>query len=135
MQDHYWLRDVSQGKPLSLALPQWPEGQLLPGCRRDCSAEAWGEEGRGSGQSMAFSAAPPRLCSLPTAQNDLFKTASDDWVLLNVNVTGYFQVNYDEDNWRMIQHQLQTNLSVGTCRPTPFPGCCPRLQALPASPA
>uniref|UniRef100_A0A8D1C122 Aminopeptidase n=1 Tax=Sus scrofa TaxID=9823 RepID=A0A8D1C122_PIG len=58
MQDHYWLRDVSQ------------------------------------------------------AQNDLFKTASDDWVLLNVNVTGYFQVNYDEDNWRMIQHQLQTNLSV-----------------------
>uniref|UniRef100_A0A8D0TLI6 Aminopeptidase n=1 Tax=Sus scrofa TaxID=9823 RepID=A0A8D0TLI6_PIG len=58
MQDHYWLRDVSQ------------------------------------------------------AQNDLFKTASDDWVLLNINVTGYFQVNYDEDNWRMIQHQLQTNLSV-----------------------
>lgn len=43
-------------------------------------------------------------------QNDLFKTTADDWVLLNLNVTGYYQVNYDEDNWKKIQTQLQTNL-------------------------
>ncbi|XP_059227561.1 aminopeptidase N [Mustela nigripes] len=47
------------------------------------------------------------------AQNDLFKTrGSDEWVLLNLNVTGYYLVNYDVDNWRKIQTQLQTNLSV-----------------------
>ncbi|XP_028017811.2 aminopeptidase N [Balaenoptera acutorostrata] len=40
-------------------------------------------------------------------QNDLFKTQADEWVLLNVNVTGYYQVNYDENNWRKIQNQLQ----------------------------
>lgn len=45
-------------------------------------------------------------------QSELFKTTADEWVLLNLNVTGYFQVNYDENNWRKIQTQLQTNLSV-----------------------
>lgn len=44
--------------------------------------------------------------------HDQFKTTANDWVLLNVNVTGYYQVNYDEDNWRKIQEQLQKNLSV-----------------------
>uniref|UniRef100_A0A9L0JQY8 Aminopeptidase n=1 Tax=Equus asinus TaxID=9793 RepID=A0A9L0JQY8_EQUAS len=40
------------------------------------------------------------------------KTTGDEWVLLNLNVTGYYQVNYDEDNWRKIQTQLQTDLSA-----------------------
>ncbi|XP_066094449.1 aminopeptidase N [Saccopteryx bilineata] len=43
-------------------------------------------------------------------QDNLFKTQSGEWVLLNVNVTGYYLVNYDEDNWRKIQAQLQANL-------------------------
>ncbi|XP_066210647.1 aminopeptidase N [Saccopteryx leptura] len=43
-------------------------------------------------------------------QDNLFKTGSGEWVLLNVNVTGYYLVNYDEDNWRKIQAQLQANL-------------------------
>ncbi|XP_075860867.1 aminopeptidase N [Microcebus murinus] len=47
-----------------------------------------------------------------TAQNALFQTTANDWVLLNINVTGYYQVNYDEDNWKKIQTQLQTNPSV-----------------------
>nr|XP_020036768.1 aminopeptidase N isoform X2 [Castor canadensis] len=47
-----------------------------------------------------------------TAQNDLFKTSGSDWLLLNINVTGYYQVNYDENNWKRIQDQLQTDLSV-----------------------
>lgn len=41
-----------------------------------------------------------------------FKTSPNEWLLLNINVTGYYQVNYDEDNWRKIQNQLQTDLSV-----------------------
>uniref|UniRef100_A0A9L0K6P9 Aminopeptidase n=1 Tax=Equus asinus TaxID=9793 RepID=A0A9L0K6P9_EQUAS len=39
-------------------------------------------------------------------QSELFRTTGDEWVLLNLNVTGYYQVNYDEDNWRKIQTQL-----------------------------
>ncbi|XP_010839339.1 PREDICTED: aminopeptidase N [Bison bison bison] len=39
-------------------------------------------------------------------QSGLFKAAADDWVLLNINVTGYYQVNYDENNWKKIQNQL-----------------------------
>ncbi|XP_006740755.1 aminopeptidase N [Leptonychotes weddellii] len=46
------------------------------------------------------------------AQDNLFKTTATEWVLLNLNVTGYYLVNYDEENWRKIQTQLQTNLSV-----------------------
>ncbi|XP_062947896.1 aminopeptidase N [Cynocephalus volans] len=39
----------------------------------------------------------------------LFRTEANEWVLLNLNVTGYYHVNYDEDNWRKIQTQLQTD--------------------------
>lgn len=46
------------------------------------------------------------------AQNDLFKTGAEEWVLLNVNVTGYYQVNYDENNWRKIQNQLQIRPAI-----------------------
>ncbi|XP_007516437.1 aminopeptidase N [Erinaceus europaeus] len=45
-------------------------------------------------------------------QSSLFQTAADEWVLLNINVTGYFRVNYDQNNWRKIQTQLQSNLKV-----------------------
>lgn len=48
-----------------------------------------------------------------TAQNDNFKTGGEEWVLLNLNVTGYYQVNYDAGNWEKIQKQLQNDLSVG----------------------
>ncbi|XP_074210021.1 aminopeptidase N [Camelus bactrianus] len=46
------------------------------------------------------------------AQDNLFKTGTNEWVLLNVNVTGYYQVNYDDNNWRMIQSQLQIDPSA-----------------------
>ncbi|KAM6202406.1 aminopeptidase N [Rhynchocyon petersi] len=46
------------------------------------------------------------------AQSELFRTAADEWVVLNINVTGYFQVNYDNNNWKKIQNQLQTNLTA-----------------------
>nr|XP_048290846.1 aminopeptidase N [Myodes glareolus] len=47
------------------------------------------------------------------SQNNAFKTSGDnEWVLLNLGVTGYYQVNYDEGNWRKIQNQLQSDLTV-----------------------
>uniref|UniRef100_A0A5F4VRH6 Aminopeptidase n=1 Tax=Callithrix jacchus TaxID=9483 RepID=A0A5F4VRH6_CALJA len=42
----------------------------------------------------------------------LFRTSGDEWVLLNLNVTGYYRVNYDDDNWRKIQTRLQTDRSA-----------------------
>lgn len=45
-------------------------------------------------------------------QSAEFQTSPNEWLLLNINVTGYYQVNYDENNWRKIQNQLQTDLSV-----------------------
>ncbi|XP_055970076.1 aminopeptidase N [Sorex fumeus] len=47
-----------------------------------------------------------------TAQTDLFKMNNDEWLLLNLDVTGYFQVNYDEANWKKLQNQLTSDLSV-----------------------
>nr|XP_019574804.1 PREDICTED: aminopeptidase N [Rhinolophus sinicus]XP_019574806.1 PREDICTED: aminopeptidase N [Rhinolophus sinicus] len=52
------------------------------------------------------------LEGVPQSQSNLFKTAGNDWVLLNLNVTGYYQVNYDEGNWKKIQNQLNTDLSA-----------------------
>lgn len=100
-------------------------------------AEAWTEAGQGSACGLLSS--PTQLWSLSTVQNDLFKTTNNEWLLLNLNVTGYYLVNYDEDNWRRIQTQLQTDLSVGVCPPPPAqapgPRWCPRLPGPPPPPA
>lgn len=102
--------------------------------------EAWREAGQGWACGLLGS--PTQLLSLSTAQNNLFRaTGSDEWVLLNLNVTGYYLVNYDVENWRKIQTQLQTDLSVGVCSPTPSPAQAPgprwrpRLPGLPPLPA
>ncbi|XP_030620520.1 aminopeptidase N-like [Chanos chanos] len=42
-----------------------------------------------------------------TAQNDPMKT--NDWVLANLNVSGYYRVNYDEGNWQRLLTQLSTD--------------------------
>uniref|UniRef100_F6UV20 Aminopeptidase n=1 Tax=Monodelphis domestica TaxID=13616 RepID=F6UV20_MONDO len=41
-----------------------------------------------------------------------FKVTGNDWILLNINVTGYYLVNYDEANWERLRNQLETNSSV-----------------------
>jgi hypothetical protein len=64
---------------------------------------------------MAFWAHSTQTCSLSYSidQSAKFQTSSNEWILLNINVTGYYLVNYDENNWKKLQNQLQTDLSVG----------------------
>ncbi|XP_013014240.1 aminopeptidase N [Cavia porcellus] len=52
------------------------------------------------------------LNGVKKAQDSRFQTSGNQWVLLNINVTGYYLVNYDENNWKKIQAQLESNPSV-----------------------
>uniref|UniRef100_A0A672KUI2 Aminopeptidase n=1 Tax=Sinocyclocheilus grahami TaxID=75366 RepID=A0A672KUI2_SINGR len=40
--------------------------------------------------------------------NDM-KISVDEWVLANINVTGYYRVNYDNDNWQRLLNALQNS--------------------------
>ncbi|KTG44013.1 hypothetical protein cypCar_00025758 [Cyprinus carpio] len=42
-------------------------------------------------------------------QVDQMKISGDEWVLANINVTGYYRVNYDNENWRRLLNVLQTS--------------------------
>lgn len=37
---------------------------------------------------------------------------SSNWLLLNLNVSGYFRVNYNQENWDQLLTQLSTNHQV-----------------------
>ncbi|XP_051978899.1 aminopeptidase N-like isoform X3 [Xyrauchen texanus] len=39
-------------------------------------------------------------------------TTGNEWVLVNLNITGYFRVNYDTDNWEHLLNQLTENHKV-----------------------
>ncbi|XP_022539693.2 alanyl (membrane) aminopeptidase b, tandem duplicate 1 [Astyanax mexicanus] len=41
--------------------------------------------------------------------NDAMRTTGDEWVVLNLNVSGYYRVNYDEANWNRLLTTLQTS--------------------------
>ncbi|NWH84641.1 AMPN Aminopeptidase, partial [Aegithalos caudatus] len=47
-----------------------------------------------------------------TDTNNNFKLNSPSWLLLNINVTGYFRVNYNQENWAQLLSQLATNHKV-----------------------
>ncbi|NWV49442.1 AMPN Aminopeptidase, partial [Daphoenositta chrysoptera] len=47
-----------------------------------------------------------------TDTNDQFKLNSPSWLLLNLNVTGYFRVNYNQENWDQLLNQLGTDHKV-----------------------
>ncbi|XP_053320874.1 aminopeptidase N-like isoform X2 [Spea bombifrons] len=38
-----------------------------------------------------------------------FKTTGSEWLLANINVTGYYRVNYDDGNWDRLIRQLESN--------------------------
>lgn len=39
----------------------------------------------------------------------LLPESSQDWVLINVDQTGFYRVNYDEQNWKLIIEQLKSD--------------------------
>ncbi|RLV92605.1 hypothetical protein DV515_00013726 [Chloebia gouldiae] len=41
-----------------------------------------------------------------------FRLNSPSWLLLNLNVTGYFRVNYNQENWDQLLKQLDANHTV-----------------------
>ncbi|NXI75327.1 AMPN Aminopeptidase, partial [Rhipidura dahli] len=47
-----------------------------------------------------------------TDTNNQFKLNSPSWLLLNLNVTGYFRVNYNQENWDQLLNQLSTDPKV-----------------------
>ncbi|NXW64321.1 AMPN Aminopeptidase, partial [Eurystomus gularis] len=40
--------------------------------------------------------------------NDQFKLNGSNWLLLNLKVSGYFRVNYNQENWDQLLNQLST---------------------------
>ncbi|TRY66396.1 hypothetical protein DNTS_003361 [Danionella cerebrum] len=38
-----------------------------------------------------------------------FQLGKDEWLLANINCTGFYRVNYDEDNWKKLILQLERN--------------------------
>lgn len=38
--------------------------------------------------------------------------SGDNWVLANLNVVGYYRVNYDQGNWDRLLNALMTNHTV-----------------------
>ncbi|KAM3925882.1 aminopeptidase N-like [Leptodactylus fuscus] len=44
--------------------------------------------------------------------NNEFRITGDNWLLANIDVTGYYRVNYDDGNWNRLFNQLETNLTV-----------------------
>ncbi|XP_050165703.1 aminopeptidase N [Myiozetetes cayanensis] len=47
-----------------------------------------------------------------TDTNNMFKVDSPNWLLLNLNVSGYFRVNYNQENWDQLLSQLSTDHTV-----------------------
>lgn len=39
------------------------------------------------------------------------KINANEWVLANINVTGYYRVNYDNENWERLLNALQSTTS------------------------
>ncbi|KAJ8417589.1 hypothetical protein AAFF_G00224320 [Aldrovandia affinis] len=47
-----------------------------------------------------------------TATHTPLITTENEWVLANINVTGYYRVNYDGANWERLVHQLSSDHQV-----------------------
>ncbi|NXF00949.1 AMPN Aminopeptidase, partial [Smithornis capensis] len=47
-----------------------------------------------------------------TDTNNMFKVSGSNWLLLNLDVSGYFRVNYNQENWDQLLNQLNSNHEV-----------------------
>ncbi|XP_069384059.1 aminopeptidase N-like isoform X2 [Paralichthys olivaceus] len=54
----------------------------------------------------------PYWLTQKSATNESMKTTGNDWVLANINVVGYYRVNYDDSNWDKLLNVLSTNHSL-----------------------
>ncbi|XP_029378114.1 aminopeptidase N-like [Echeneis naucrates] len=57
----------------------------------------------------------PKPVFLKTSQPEIWDeliSSSGDWLLANVNCTGYYRVNYNPENWEALLTQLETNRSL-----------------------
>ncbi|XP_040270073.1 aminopeptidase N-like [Bufo bufo] len=43
--------------------------------------------------------------------NNSLQLTGDNWLLANIDVTGYYRVNYDDGNWNKLVQQLDTDLT------------------------
>ncbi|KAL6107369.1 uncharacterized protein ACO6RY_11025 [Pungitius sinensis] len=59
--------------------------------------------------SNAPKSSPIWLTSSNKVQKDEFISRKGEWILANVNCTGYYRVNYNSENWERLLTQLQTN--------------------------
>lgn len=53
-------------------------------------------------------------CLSSAATVDAMKAVGEEWVLANINVLGYYRVNYDQGNWDRLLDVLGTNHEVRT---------------------
>ncbi|KAK2841765.1 hypothetical protein Q5P01_011965 [Channa striata] len=51
----------------------------------------------------------PEWLETKSATINAMKVTADDWVLANLNVVGYYRVNYDQGNWDRLLRALNTN--------------------------
>uniref|UniRef100_A0A670ZHM4 Aminopeptidase n=1 Tax=Pseudonaja textilis TaxID=8673 RepID=A0A670ZHM4_PSETE len=65
-----------------------------------------------TGKEAAWELCQDHVSFLFAAQNANFSISADpaQWLLLNINVTGYFRVNYDLANWEKLMSQLNNDL-------------------------
>uniref|UniRef100_A0A4W3K4Z7 Aminopeptidase n=1 Tax=Callorhinchus milii TaxID=7868 RepID=A0A4W3K4Z7_CALMI len=47
-----------------------------------------------------------------TETSQEMKVTGNQWILANINVTGYYRVNYDENNWKNLLSQLEKDHKV-----------------------
>ncbi|XP_062868491.1 aminopeptidase N [Trichomycterus rosablanca] len=47
-----------------------------------------------------------------SAMHKPMKVSTGEWVLANLNVSGYYRVNYDPENWNQLLNQLNSNHQV-----------------------
>ncbi|XP_040019412.2 aminopeptidase N-like [Gasterosteus aculeatus] len=59
--------------------------------------------------SNAPKSSPIWLTSNNKVQKDEFISKKGEWILANVNCTGYFRVNYNSENWERLLTQLETD--------------------------